>query len=369
MRTALAERLLAKIMSWTQEEVQTQRPLLQALANFKYDEYQQYSPGIRFIESLVRWLRQFEKLDQRIIAYDFFLNQLIFISGDQMSYLVSLAFSEKVEPKIIEKTAIQMGVSKYLVRPVSRDDKYKTNLRQSLFIGLSDGAKIDSFRRISGISNEQVSTTYYISTDKAADLITKLERDTNTNKFTTIFLIDDFTGSGRSFFRPEEGSEKAGGKLAKFIRALHGNNTDDSGQNDLSKLVDISNITIHVLFYIATVEAIENMRSSIADWILKENISLEIEIDAIQFLDDTIKTKVLADTSFLEIAKNQFDIAVLTDSYKVGKYANPYLGFNECALPVVLNHNTPNNSLPILWFEGGEKDCKGLFPRITRHKI
>lgn len=356
-------------MSWTQEEVQRQRPLLQALANFKYDEYQQYSPGIRFIESLVRWLRQFEKLEDRVTAYEFFLNQLIFISGDQMSYLVSLAFSEKVEPKIIEKTAAQMGVSKYLVRTVSHDDKYKTNLRQSLFIGLSDGAKIDSFRRVSGISNEQVSTTYYISKDKAADLISKLENDTNTNCFTTIFLIDDFTGSGRSFFRPAEGAEKEGGKLAKFIKALQGHIPDDSGHNDLSKLVDTKNLTIHVLFYIATTTAIENMRASIADWIVKDSISLTIEIDAIQFLDDTIKAKVLADSPFLEIAKSYFDPSVLTNSYKVGKHDEPYLGFNECALPVVLNHNTPNNSLPILWFEGGKKDCKGLFPRITRHKI
>ena len=39
-----------------------------------------------------------------------------------------------------------------------------------------------------------------------------------------------------------------------------------------------------------------------------------------------------------------------------------YLGFHSCALPLILNHNTPNNSLPILHqnYEGVE--FKGLFP-------
>ena len=50
MRDLLAEQLLAQVMSWSPEEIFNERPLLQALANYKYNEYQQFSPGIRFIE-------------------------------------------------------------------------------------------------------------------------------------------------------------------------------------------------------------------------------------------------------------------------------------------------------------------------------
>jgi len=52
MRDALAERLLANVMKWTPEDVALERPVLQALAALKYDEYQQFSPGMRFVESL-----------------------------------------------------------------------------------------------------------------------------------------------------------------------------------------------------------------------------------------------------------------------------------------------------------------------------
>ena len=63
MNTALAERLLCSILEWTEEEVKNERPLLQAISSFKYDEYQQFSPGKRFIESLVGWLKQFDNLN------------------------------------------------------------------------------------------------------------------------------------------------------------------------------------------------------------------------------------------------------------------------------------------------------------------
>src|SRR5579859_3059141 len=59
VRDLLAERLLASVMKWTAEDVAEHRPDLQALAAFKYDKYQQYSPGLRFIESLALWLDQF----------------------------------------------------------------------------------------------------------------------------------------------------------------------------------------------------------------------------------------------------------------------------------------------------------------------
>ena len=71
MRRALAETLLAEIMEWSAEEVGNERPLLQALSNFKYNEYQQFSIGTLFMESLVKWLNNFDGSKERKIAYEF----------------------------------------------------------------------------------------------------------------------------------------------------------------------------------------------------------------------------------------------------------------------------------------------------------
>ena len=47
MKDALAEKLLAHILEWSAEDVARERPILQAMAAFKYDGYEQFSPGMR----------------------------------------------------------------------------------------------------------------------------------------------------------------------------------------------------------------------------------------------------------------------------------------------------------------------------------
>ena len=60
MKKELAETLLTKIMGWSDAEKAEERALLESFASYKYDEYQQFAPGRRFLESLALWLQQFE---------------------------------------------------------------------------------------------------------------------------------------------------------------------------------------------------------------------------------------------------------------------------------------------------------------------
>ncbi|MBC8273872.1 MAG: hypothetical protein H8E40_02735, partial [Chloroflexi bacterium] len=94
MKDDLAQALLAKIMNWTDEEDADERPYLQLMAAHKYDEYQQFSPGMRFIESLALWLKQFETIEERKKAYDFIKNRMIFISRAEIDHLVTSAYPD-----------------------------------------------------------------------------------------------------------------------------------------------------------------------------------------------------------------------------------------------------------------------------------
>jgi hypothetical protein len=176
-------------------------------------------------------------------------------------------------------------------------------------------------------------------------------------KFHTTFLIDDFTASGKSYFRPDEGK----GKIWKFLDKVFG---DDK---DWKNLVDKNNLDIHIVFYLATITAIETIQGSIDEWKVSKGIKNNIVVYAIQIIDNTIKDKVEENKAFMELAKKYFDDKIINKHYRKGKHDNPHLGFNECGLPLILNHNTPNNSLPILWLPD-DMLYKGLFPRVTRHK-
>lgn len=300
MRTALAERLLVEIMQWDSSQIRKERPLLQALSNLKFNEYQQFTIGTRFIESLVKWLKQFVTIPEREIAYYFIKERLIFISNDQMLHLVNLTFSDKISPFLISKTARIIEINPYLKNQIILSPEYKELTRRSLFIGLSDGSRIDQLRRYCGLDNEQVIPTYQINNDKVEDMLTELKKTYPNSNYNSVFLIDDFTASGTSYFRLE--GDKPKGKIFKTLRDLF---DTESKENHLFKLIDQDNqIDIRIIFYLATQEAVNKLYTEIKSWKDKNSYNFEFSIEVIQLINDSVKIKEDTDKDFFDLSKN-----------------------------------------------------------------
>lgn len=362
MRRALAEKLLIEIMSWTTKEVNEERPLLQALSSFKYNEYQQFSIGTLFMESLVKWLSKFETLEEKKIAYDFIKNQLIFFSNNQILHLVNNTFDVIIQPLLLAKTAQTLDLLPYDVTKIILSKEYVQIARKSLYIGLSDGAKIDQLRRSSKLNNEQVIPTYEVSEEKIKDMLKELRDSGSEGLFNTIFLVDDFTASGTSYFRKDE--DKWNGKIYKTITRFF------DPEKPLSKLINPNvNIDIHLIFYIASKEAIDKIvnltKEALSDEIYQK---LSFHIHTLQKLEPILKDDILAnEKKFVALSKKYIDQSIVDKHWVKANHEKYYLGYNECCLPVVLGHNTPNNSLPLLWWISEQHKFMGLFPRITRH--
>src|SRR3954454_16110087 len=102
MKEALAKRLLAEVLGWSPEEMSEELPLLQAMAAYKYDDYQQFAPGMRFIESLALWLSQLDSAHRRC-AYRLAKEQLVFCSAAEMNHFVSMAYPDLIRPHLLRK--------------------------------------------------------------------------------------------------------------------------------------------------------------------------------------------------------------------------------------------------------------------------
>lgn len=379
MKEFLATRLLAELMKWDSDKAQQEMTKLSAMAKFKFNEYQQFTPGTRFMESLARWLSQFEPRD-RNTAYSFIMENLIFFSNDEVLHLVEISFHEQINPRLLTMTGNELGVPDYFVEKITKSNTYKTNLRKSLFIGMSDGSRIAHFRRNNPqISNEQVHPTYELSVAKCKDLIEDLNEDLKKyspegeQRFENVFLIDDFTASGLSYFRVKKQDDKGkpiyGGKIFKFLnRLLNGVQKEDE---EFRKVFN-SKLSVSIIFYIATNSALEHIREMINEWEDLKAPDITCDVSAIHPIDDeAIKNNILSSTDFLKLIEDKFDNRVVDSNIQVGAHEKPWLGFNECGLTVVLNHNCPNNSLPIIWTPVapvGQKVFSGLFPRMSRHK-
>ena len=98
MKDENARQLLAKVMSWeevdvTASDISRSVSNLQLLADFKYDHYQRFEPGKRFMESLALWLSQFEKQDRQT-AFNFVIEHLVYFSDKELSHLVRTAYPD-----------------------------------------------------------------------------------------------------------------------------------------------------------------------------------------------------------------------------------------------------------------------------------
>lgn len=378
MNDNLAVSLLAKVTKWDDKRLSRELPKLSFMARTKYDSYSQFDPGFRFMSSFAQWMSQFDKEDVETI-YSAFNKHLTFISSEQIKYLVDLMYSSRIKPFIRDLAASRAGLSRYQLNKIETSQEYKIQKRLSLVVGLSDGSHTDILRRTAGFSNEQVLPMYYPNQEKLQDMYDELQKDsllkgTSRNLFESSFLVDDFTASGTSFARKEEGKFK--GKIIKVLKGLKPKEASTDGKSgdessiELSDLFVKDKIKVNAMFCVATEEAVENINREVGNYLSDNGMN-----DLIQFNVDCVQ---LIKSEEIELIKNHSGLknvlkkdkyydwtAILTDSYRKGKHDEPYWGFNECGLLLVLSHNTPNNTMPVIWEDTSK--FRGLFPRISRH--
>ncbi len=371
MKKELAESLLARIMGWDDAAKARERARLEVLAAYKYDQYQQFAPGRRFLESLALWLAQFDEGKERDIAYDFVCRRLVFISDEEMNQLVELAFPTIIRPILLSDAAADGEITpSYRVKKLVESTSYRRRLRQTLILGLSDGARTDRFRRVNpkSISHEQVFHAYDVSIDKAVDLSDKLTEDLTSilgeppaeeeAKFKYVVLLDDFSASGTSYIRPEGNDGQWTGKIAKVIAKL------EEGEGLGYNIADHS-VRVLVVIYIASAVATDYIQNSIDKLPFSKGT---IELHTVFPLTQSSRLERVNEANLFKLLEESkyFDSRADDEHGAVGG-TSMQLGYSDGRLPIVLSHNTPNNSIYLLWAEDVHK-VLGLFPRVSRHR-
>lgn len=356
MRSDLAERLLKALMDWDVPRFAHEVARLQMLASLKYDQYGGYRPGVKFAENLARWLEQFEG-PERNVAFDFVMSRLVFISDAEMDHLIEIAYPDVLETRLLRRAAADASVPSHRVHAVAATPEFRALRRRTLFLGLSDGARLDRLRRASGLSHEQFIQDYKIDLEQAesaqAALRTALAKQDlpGDATFRQVVLVDDFSGSGQTLARIEGETRIHKGKLVKFAERL---------QQLVENGIVSEDVEVGLLLYVATTQAIGHLNST------KSEMGMEHwTVDAIQELVPELRV-VESEPAMVELCHQYYDPGT-ADEHK----SDTPIGYSDCALPLVLGHNTPNNSVCLLWAEtdgdGGTMGRRALFPRYERH--
>ena len=165
-------------------------------------------------------------------------------------------------------------------------------------------------------------------------------------KFQHVVLVDDFTGSGYTLIR--EGNGGFDGKLIKVRNRLD----DCRTKGSIAPYAKVS-----ILMYIASKAAEQSVQELVA------RAGLNWPLTVVQSIPHSCR---VTDPAMEALAKDYYD-EVLNDAHK----GNATFGFRDSRLPLVLSHNTPNNSIALLWGDTSERPGSlsryALFTRYERH--
>lgn len=370
MKPDLAKQLLKDIIEPLvgNNEAEAERIFneLHFLAEYKYDYYEMYSPGRHFLENFYKWINQFKPQD-REVALDLVRKHLIFISRGEFELLTRVLYWENVRKIQFDVAAKVAGIPRYKVKLISQSPELKKIERSSLYIGMSDGARIDYFRRQNpAIGNEQVLTSYHVDHHKCAEMIQKLEAECGVgSRFRLVFLIDDFCASGTTLIRAGDAGQVKGtlSQLAgKTFPQKIGDKIEEPTMLSILLSTESEIYLCHLLATGPAVRHIEENKSKLPPVLASLNVA---------------PVAILSHSIYNNPQCNQ--ISKLCMSYYQKRMGDEHtgdvmLGYRDCGLFVVLHHNTPNNSLYLLWnrratkSEAPDPAFHPLFMRIERHR-
>ncbi len=381
MNRDLGLRLLSQIMQWNDEQPIDEFQWLSFMAAYKYDGYRDFHAGARFLECLAKWLQQFDQQD-RAVAYEFVKKKLIYFSPPEIQRLVEKFFPEYVQKHLIHHVSKNLSIPNFRVWATQKSqEEYQWELRKTLFMALSDGARIDVLRRmnVGTISNEQIVIATQVDQHKWKSLLKDLREDLEKlrgkskaegEKFARVYLLDDFTASGTSFLPDPKNVGELKGKLVKFLNSVIAAKEEGDGESPF-----VDNFEIYVHHYIGTIEAKENIErvyNEIKSESIFQNIG-DVHFNFGLLLPRELKIDENSDEPFAQLCIKYYDCAIEGKGKHGGQSGtkSKVYGYANCGMPIVLEHNTPNNSLSILWAEtnntNDSHNMTPLFRRRERH--
>jgi hypothetical protein len=376
-------KILGETLEWSDDKARTEFRWLKMMAAIKYDDYRDFLPGMRFLENLAAWLQQFPQLGERQEAYKLLRERLIYVSIPEMQRLVELFYPSFIERRLIQIVAERRNIPKYKVRVDhnARDDLASLR-RRTLILGLSDGGRIDILRHstVGILSNEQFVIQTQTDLHKWRSLISDLRKEQPASPgcseaaFEVIVLVDDFMGTGSSLLRQDSEDNQWKGKLPKFLTSLK----DAIDQHHVVS----SDWQLCIHHYLATEKASREIQKQEQDYrttgggdaVMKK--ASHYTFGATIPEADCIDPKRSSDMALVALTQKHYNPKVETRHTKVGGVQHLGLGYGGCALPLVLHHNTPNNSLALLWAEteactdesgNPRPEMRPLFRRRQRH--
>jgi hypothetical protein len=280
------------------------------------------------------WLDNFNRgadaAKQRLHAL-YLLSHFIYFGSRQMRALLKSMFRDLFKYPIVEEIRKSNG---HTTDTVLIANMFEEALHKTRFLGIGNPSESGShllyyYRQENGLAKNQFMHTHELFKGRSNNLAV---RDPSIER---LVFIDDFCGSG------QQGIEYSNGPL-----------------QDLKSVAPNVTVAYHVLF--ATSEGMEKLRSQ----------TLFRSVECVYELDDSFKCFSTKSRHF-STAEDGIDrgfVEQMCQEYGTLLRPDCPLGYGACQLLLGFHHNTPDNTLPIIWYdEPGGFAWSPIFRRYPKY--
>ncbi len=316
------------------------------LAERKYNRYDLYAPGETFPQRLVEWLGNFDAEDRSTAMS--IVHELRFFNQNEMRALAAATLQNVVSA--IQQEDMPVSRASAVSYIDTLESSTSSSVAKSLFIAMADDVLFDFFRRnaqrlFPALHRGNFVEYYKLSPHDISDL----------EQHSRIFLLDQISGSSRSFLRRD--GEEWKGKLPTF---------SDTWGDDVRS----NGAKVYYLPFIMSTVAQRTLSANLAAWNSFKVLNTPIEIVPTQVVP---VAPCLTSDGGMSVDEST-PVALLCDKYydkfkenvhtRVGggcKY-----GFGAAGLVLVLYTNCPNDSLYLIWHK--HNGWQPLFERVEHHR-
>lgn len=303
-------------------------------------EYRAKTPVIE------RWLDNFEEDSEKLHAL-FILSQFMYFGGLQMRELLKALYRDLFQYPLIEQIRIDNSDTlddSFIAK------EYEDRIKKTRFIGIGNPSESGTHLLYFFRQENKIPKDLFINSIEIFDLEDGKSIKLRDDSITHYVFIDDFCATGSQAIKYSQ-------NITTKIKSLN------------------SNIKCSYLMLFATSEGISNIRLSHANF---DTVSSLVD------LDDSFKCFSHISRYFIKAPSLIDKSKALTMCEKYGRklmghlfhnHPEPHhselvnackLGFLDSQLLIGFNHNTPDNTLPVIWYDEDESMWRPIFKRYNK---
>lgn len=308
--------------------------------------------------TIEEWLANFEDDEEKTEAL-FLLSNCMYFSDASIRAILKALYRDKYRTPIIQKIRDDNGG---IINDVIINEEFHKKLLRTRFLGVGNPSESGVHLLYYFRQENKVPRNLFVNTDDLLSPTEPVELSEKCKDIEHVVFIDDLCGSGSQA------------------------TSDTNVKRCVEKLRKLKNCPkISYLMLFGTKDGIKVVRNATID---KSGLKLFDEVEAVMELNESYQCFGKDSRYFRKMGREYKEKCramsskygeILIDKILDKDYSRKLddktrkelirhrsLGYGDCQLLLALHHNTPNNTLPIIWFDEDEETWVPIFKRYNK---